>query len=156
MQRPDTLSAVHDFGGDPAAVLERVKDPAFVQQLRPDWSRVEVEEFCRSGLEPPGKVGIVNDAGKLVRPLVDDQPIGPHEAFANRAELRRGVRQFRAAQAEQQQQLLNELAAAQEQQQTPGEQAPQIPLHHPRALPQSDLCLRPALARCEVGCDRHL
>ena len=123
-QRPDVQSAIRDFGGEPSEVLSRAQDPAFVAQLRPDWSRVEIEEFCRTGVEPPTKIGIVNDAGKLIRPLPDDQPYTPYNAFAGRSELKRGVRQFRQAQAEQQQLLLNELAAAQElEQQAAAEQA---------------------------------
>jgi hypothetical protein len=122
-------------GGDPSEVLSRAQNPDFIQKLRPEWTFAECQEFCRTGQEPPTRVGIVNYAGKLVRPLADDQPVTINDAFGSRHELKQGVKNFRAAQAEQQQQLLNELAAARElEQQAAAEQAaPQQPATSERA-----------------------
>jgi len=60
---------------------------------------------------PPTKVVPVNDAGVPIQPLRDDQPITELDAFANRAEMKRGMSQYRDAQERAQQQLLADLQA---------------------------------------------
>jgi hypothetical protein len=109
MKRPDARAAVEVYGGKRDEVLVRAKDPEFIAQLRPDWSRVEVEEFCRTGEEPPTRVGVVTHGGKLVRPLDDSQPVTAADAFANHYELKKGVKNFRELQAAAAAQLADEL-----------------------------------------------
>jgi hypothetical protein len=136
VRKPDAQLAIDHFGGDPAEVLARAKDSEFIRQIRPDWTVTEAEHYSRTGEEPPTKVGLVKDNGQLVRPLTDDQPIGPYDALQSRSELKRGVRAFRQAQAEEQQRLISEFTATQERQQAAAAAQEQTSPEQPQPQPQ--------------------
>src|SRR5262245_18808900 len=65
---------------------------------------------------PPTKVYAVGNQGQIVPPLQDDLPIGPNQSYANLSEMRRGMQNFRDAQAAEQAALLAELQQAEERQ----------------------------------------
>jgi hypothetical protein len=58
---------------------------------------------------PPIPVTPVNDAGKPLARLLDDQPVTLDESFRNLHEMRRGMRQYRDLQDRQAQELIAEL-----------------------------------------------
>ncbi len=90
-------------------ILGLTKNEDYLRSL--GYTNQEAAQYSRTGEPPPLKVIATRDDGSLIRPLDDDAPVGIKDAFLNRSELKRGVRNFRQAAAEARQALLEQLAA---------------------------------------------
>jgi hypothetical protein len=91
-----------------------VRDPEWVQSVRPDWTPAEVSEYVRTGQSPPDKIGVVDERKGLREPIRDHESIfdlRADQVFKKAGDAAREVKNFRQAQAIAQQQLLAELTA---------------------------------------------
>src|SRR5262245_11321915 len=85
---------------------------------------------------PPTKVYAVGNQGQIVPPLQDDLPIGPNQSYANLSEMRRGMQNFRDAQAAEQAALLAELQQAEGRQAVAAQAVASPPVEQPEPAPQ--------------------
>jgi hypothetical protein len=143
MEKVDTHLAVHHFGGDPEAVLERVKDPAFIRQMQPTWTRAEAEHFARTGEQPPMPIGVADEHRGIANPLRDHEPIlgrPAHEALNLREATRQtgNYRELLAFEMSRQQMADMEAAnlAIEQQQAKPQEAAKPVAEQAPQPAPQ--------------------
>jgi hypothetical protein len=127
LDRPEAQLARAQFGFSDDEILKLTKDENWLQSL--GYTPQQAAIYARTGEPPPMKVVAAREDGSLIRPLDDDAPVGIKDAFLNRSELKRGMRNFRAAEAAAQEQLRAALSApdpAVEQTAAAVEQAPQI------------------------------
>jgi hypothetical protein len=117
---PEAQFASQQLGLTPAEVRELGKNPDWVQQMRPDWTRGEAEHYCRTGESPPSKVLTVDDREGLRPPLRDHDRIKADQALSLK-DAAREVGNFRRADAAANQQLLADLQQREVQQQEAAE-----------------------------------
>jgi hypothetical protein len=124
------------FGFSEDDVLSIAKNKEYLLSL--GYTPQEADAYSRRGETPAVKVRPTKADGTAVRELEDDAPVTDADAFRNRSELKRGIKNFRQAAAEAQQRILAELSTQDQAsgqpvaeqavgQATPAPQAPQAP-----------------------------
>jgi hypothetical protein len=112
LDRPEAQIARQQFGFNDEQILAITKDESYLKSL--GYTDQEAAAYSRRGELPATKVSPVRHDGTPVPPLDDLAPITERDAFLNRSELKRGMRNFREATAAAQARLLDELTAQQE------------------------------------------
>jgi hypothetical protein len=161
LEKPEAQLAMSRWGFTEADVQAFAKNKDHLLSL--GYTPQEADEYGRRLEVPPLKVTPVRDDGRPVRPVTDDEPYTPDDGFRNRAELKRGIRNFRESAAAAQQQLLEALTAPQEQQpaaETAVEQQAAVGQPaQPQPQPQQQQPQQPdplAVARAELQVERQI